>query len=91
MATYLLFVILQFCDAATTVAFLHHGIAEANPLVGLALRLAPGPLVPLLAVKLAGCALAWVAWRASRLRLLRRINWFFAACVAWNLLLVARF
>jgi hypothetical protein len=89
MATFLLFVILQFCDAVTTLVFLHRGVAEANPLIRLALRLSATPVLPLLAFKAAGCALAWFAWRASRVRLLRRVNCFFAACVVWNLLVVA--
>jgi hypothetical protein len=87
--TLLLFLILQFCDAVTTLVFLRHGVAEANPLIRLALRFFATPLFALLAVKTAGCALAWFAWRASRLKLLHRINCFFAACVAWNLLAVA--
>jgi len=89
MATFLLFVILQCGDALTTLAFLRHGIAEGNPLIRLALHLSAMPVVPLLAFKAAGCILAWFAWRASRLRLLRRINIFFALCVTWNLLIVA--
>ena len=89
MATLLIFVVLQCCDLLTTLAFLRHGVAEANPLVRLALRLCASPALPLLAVKIAGCALAWFAWRTSRMRLLRRINIFFAVCVAWNLLIVA--
>jgi len=87
--TFLLFLMLQFCDAATTLVFLRHGVAEANPLVRLALRVSATPLLALLAVKGAGCAVAWLAWRSSRLTLLHRINCFFAACVAWNLLVVA--
>jgi hypothetical protein len=87
--TLLLFLILQFCDAVTTLAFLRHGVAEANPLIRLALRVSGTPVLALLAVKIAGCAVAWFAWRASRLKLLHRINCFFAACVAWNLLVVA--
>ena len=89
MTTFLLFLILQCCDGLTTLAFLRHGVAEANPLIRLALGVSATPLVALLAVKGAGCAVGWVAWRASRFRLLRRINCFFAACVAWNLLVVA--
>jgi hypothetical protein len=89
MTTFLLFLILQFCDTVTTLVFLRHGVAEANPLIRLAFRLCATPLLPLLIFKAAGCAIACFAWRASRLRLLRRINFFFAACVAWNLLVVA--
>jgi hypothetical protein len=87
--TLLLFLILQFCDAVTTLAFLKHGVAEANPLIRLALRFTATPLFALLAVKAAGCAVAWFAWRSTRLKLLHRINCFFAACIAWNLLAVA--
>ena len=89
MVTLLVFVILQFCDGLTTLAFLQHGATEANPLIRLALRLSTTPVLPLMIFKAAGCALAWCAWRASRVRLLRRINWFFAVCVAWNLLIDA--
>jgi hypothetical protein len=90
MRTFLVFLMLQVCDAVTTLEFLRHGVAEANPLVRLALGIAGTPVLALLAVKTAGCAVAWFAWRASRLRLLRRANVFFAACVAWNLLVIAR-
>jgi hypothetical protein len=89
MTTFLLFLILQCCDAVTTLAFLKHGVAEANPLIRLALRVSATPAIPLLGFKIAACAIAWFAWRSSRVRLLRRINLFFAACVAWNLLTVA--
>jgi hypothetical protein len=30
------------------------------------------------------------AWKSRRLRLLRRANLFFAACVAWNLLALVK-
>lgn len=85
MATLLLFIALQFCDALTTLLFLRHGVAEANPLIRFAFGLA-SPAAALLAMKAAGCALAWLAWRSHRLRLLRRVNCFFGLCVAWNLL-----
>jgi len=86
MATLLLFIALQLCDALTTLVFLRHGVAEANPLIRFALGLSSSPAPPLLAVKAAGCALAW---RSQRLRLLGRVNCFFAACVVWNLLAIA--
>jgi hypothetical protein len=89
MATLLLFVALQFCDAVTTLVFLRHGIAEANPIVRFALGFSATPALPLLALKGVGCALAIAAWRLHRLRLLHRINCFFAICVAWNLVALA--
>jgi hypothetical protein len=89
MATLLLFVALQLCDALTTLVFLRHGVAEANPLIRFALGLSASPALPLFALKAAACALAWSAWRSERRRLLSRVNCFFAACVAWNLLALA--
>jgi hypothetical protein len=89
MATLLLFIALQFCDALTTLVFLRHGVAEANPLIRFALRLSTSPALPLLAVKAAGCGLAYFAWRSHRRRLLCRVNCFFAACVAWNLVAIS--
>lgn len=89
MAALLLFVALQFCDALTTLVFLRYGVAEANPLIRLALSLSASPALPLLAVKAAACGLAYVAWRCHRRRLLVRVNCFFAACVAWNLVAIS--
>jgi hypothetical protein len=90
MATLLLFVVLQCCDAATTLVFLRHGIVEANPMVRFALGVSAHPALPLLAVKAAGCILAYGAWRSRRTRLLHRINWLYAACVAWNLVALSQ-
>ena len=88
--TLFLFLLLQAGDLATTVAFLHRGIAEANPLIAAALRAPLQPAVALAAVKAAGCVLAWVAWKTGRARLLRRANLFFAVCLLWNLAAMAR-
>lgn len=82
--TLILFLLLQAGDLATTLAFLHRGVAEANPLVAAALRGPLHPALALAAVKAAGCALAWLAWKTGRARLLRRANLFFALCIAWN-------
>jgi hypothetical protein len=43
----------------------------------------------MLLVKAAGCAMAVYAWRSRRTRLLRRASFFFALCVAWNLVAIA--
>jgi xanthosine utilization system XapX-like protein len=88
--TMLLFVLLQGGDLATTLAFLQGGVAEANPLVALALRLPAPPVVGLALVKLAGCGLGWFAWQSGRRKLLRRANVFFALCVVWNLVSLTR-
>jgi len=75
-------------DALTTVAFLHLGVAEGNPLIRLALvRSAGHPLGPMLALagpKLFAVALGVFAWRSGRKRLLLKLDILFALCVAWN-------
>jgi hypothetical protein len=90
MAILLVFLVLQFCDLATTLVFLHHGVAEGNPLVAALIRVSAQPAVAVLLVKAAGCGLAAYAWKGRRTRLLRRANLFFAVCVGWNLLAMAR-
>ncbi len=76
---------LQMLDFLTTVAFLLHGVKEANPLVRMALLYAPHPLGGLLLVKAAAVGLGFYCWMHGRNRLLGRINLMFAVVVAWNL------
>ena len=76
---------LQMLDFLTTVAFLLHGIREANPFVRMALVYAPHPLGGLLLVKAAAIGLGLYCWYCGRNRLLNRINLLFALLVAWNL------
>lgn len=76
---------LQMLDLLTTVAFLLHGIHEANPLVRLALRYSSHPWGGLLLVKVLALGLGIYCWRCGRQRLLTRINILFAIVVAWNL------
>jgi hypothetical protein len=77
---------LQMLDLLTTVAFMLHGIQEANPVVRFALRSSSHPLGGLLALKMMALALGIYCWRCGRERLLTRINILFAIVVAWNLL-----
>jgi hypothetical protein len=77
---------LQMLDLLTTVAFLIHGVQEANPLVRLVLRYSSHPWGGLLVVKLLALALGVYCWRCGRERLLTRINILFAIVVAWNLI-----
>lgn len=77
---------LQMLDLLTTVAFLLHGIHEANPLVRLALRYSSHPWGGLLLVKVLALSLGVYCWRCGRERLLTRMNILFAIVVAWNLL-----
>ena len=90
MATLFLFLGLQVCDVATTLAFLRHGVAEGNPLIAALMVLVVSPALALALIKLGGCALGVYAWKSNRTRLLRRANLFFAACVAWNLVALVK-
>ncbi len=76
---------LQVLDFMTTVAFLLHGVHEGNPLVRAALQYAPNPLGGLLAIKVLAVGLGIYCWKRGRDKLLIRINFLFAAIVAWNL------
>ena len=85
MSLLLQFLYLQVLDILTTLAFLLNGVQEANPLVRLALEAGPSPVLSLIGVKIVAAALAIYCVRRARLRLLARVNVFFAALVAWNL------
>jgi hypothetical protein len=76
---------LQLLDLLTTIAFLLHGVREGNPVVRLALEVAPTPLAGLAAVKAAALGLGLFCVWTARVRLLGRINAMFALIVAWNL------
>lgn len=76
---------LQVLDFLTTIAFLLHGVQEANPLVRLALFSMPNPIGALVTVKVLALGLGLFCWRMGRDRLLMRINIMFAVLVAWNL------
>ena len=76
---------LQVLDFLTTVAFLVQGVQEGNPLVRLAMRVTPNPVVGLLIVKLLAVGLGVYCWLGGRGRTLSRINMLFAFVIAWNL------
>jgi hypothetical protein len=78
------FICLQVMDTLTTLLFLHHGVAEANPLIRAALAGSAQPGVVLLLFKALAIALATFAWRSGRKGLLRKMNLLFLLCVAWN-------
>jgi hypothetical protein len=86
MSSLVVFAYFQFLDLLTTLGFLLHGVKEANPLVKFALMAAPTPLLGLLLIKGAACALGTYCCVRGRERLLTRMNIFFAALVSWNLM-----
>jgi len=80
------FVYLQILDSLTTVAFILNGVSEANPLIRWAMVEAPHPISGLLMVKAAGVMMAWYCVNRSMYRLMRKVNFFFALLVAYNLI-----
>ena len=85
MTLLLQFCYLQVLDLLSTVAFLTTGGREANPIVKFLLGAGPSPLAGLIGAKIVAVALAIYCVRRARLRLLARVNVFFAGLVAWNL------
>ena len=76
---------LQLLDLMTTIAFLIHGVQEANPMVRLAIQYSHNPLMGLLLIKTAAIGLGLFCWKMDKERLLRRMNLLFAVLVTWNL------
>ena len=79
---------LQMLDLISTIAFLAHGVDEANPVVRWFLEATSSPAGGLIAAKLMALALGLLAWKTGRRRLLARANMFFAVVVAWNLIML---
>lgn len=79
------FAYLQALDLLSTVAFMLNGVGEANPMVRWTMIVSPNPLGGLVAVKVVALGLALWCLKMGKDRLLFKINLFFAALVAWNL------
>ena len=71
------YVYLQVLDLLTTIAFLLGRVQEGNPLVRLAIQVAPTPSSGLLGGKPLAMALGIYCLRSSRARLLARVNVLF--------------
>lgn len=76
---------LQVLDLLTTSAFLLAGVREANPLVVIAMKLAPNAIVGLAVVKTMALVLGLICWWTSKSRLLKGATVFYAVLVAYNL------
>lgn len=79
------FAYLQVLDLLSTIAFLLHGVGEANPFVLWSMRVAPTPIGGLMGVKILGLLLALYCVYSQRERVLSRMNLFYAGLIAWNL------
>lgn len=79
------FTYLQLLDLLSSMAFLRAGIQEANPAVQFLTQVSGSAVGGLVVAKAVAVALGVCCWRIGRHRLLARINIFYAALVAWNL------
>ena len=77
------FLYLQVLDVMSTLIGFSLGNAEASPFIRLLIRW--GPLAGLAASKLFAAALVLVCYRTGRVKLIRWINYWFAALIVWNL------
>ncbi len=80
------FAYLQALDLLSTIAFLLHGVGEANPLVRWSMSIAPHPIGGLTAVKLLAIGLAIYCVKTHREKLLSRMNLFYAGLITWNMI-----
>jgi hypothetical protein len=81
-----IFIVLQCLDVLTTLIFLSKGMAEGNPLMGLALSSARAPWLGLGLAKLIAVLIGQHCYRSGRFSLLRRANAGYSLVVGWNLI-----
>jgi hypothetical protein len=79
------FAYLQALDLLSTIAFLVHGVGEANPLVRWSMQLTPHPLGGLFVMKCVALVMAFYATKTQREKLMSRINLIYAGIISWNL------
>ena len=80
------FLYLQLLDALTTLLGFRAGLAEANPFVRMLVEM--GPLAGLVADKMVAVLLAMICIWSGRSRMIRWINYWYAALVTWNIVLI---
>jgi len=79
-----IFFYLQALDLLTTLIGLKLGISEASPFIRYLLHF--GPSIAVAASKIVAMVLAAICIKLNRSRLLRYVNYWFAAIVVWNLI-----
>jgi len=80
------FVVLQCLDILTTLLGLHLGARESSIFIGRLMH--TGPLAGLLIAKILAVFLVAAALRYRRPRVVVFVNYWFAAVVSWNLLMI---
>ena len=82
------FLVLQVFDFLTTLVGLRMGGSELNPFVRWMMQV--DAVAGLTAIKLLGFALAGFCVWKKRLRVISWVNYYFAALVFWNLVIILR-
>jgi hypothetical protein len=80
------FFYLQLLDALTTLLGFRAGLVEGSPIVRMLANV--GPVAGLLADKMFAVLLAGICVWSGRSRMIRWINYWYAALVIWNILLI---
>ena len=80
------FLYLQLLDALTTLLGFRAGLVEASPFVRVLVHF--GPLAGLLADKVFAVFLAVICVWSGRSRMIRWVNYWYAALVTWNIILI---
>ena len=81
-----IFLYLQILDLLTTLVGFKLGISEASPAVRLLTHF--GPSFGVVASKIVAMGLAGLCLSLKRSYLIRRINYWYAALVVWNLCII---
>ena len=79
-----IFLYLQLLDFLTTLVGFRVGASEASPLIAKMIHVS-SPAMGVAASKLVGIALGAVCLATHRARLVKWINYWYAALVVWNL------
>ena len=80
------FLLLQLLDVVTTIIGFEVGLSEASPFIRYMMQL--GPITGLLASKVVAILLAAFCIASGRYQVIRYVNYWYTALVAWNVTLI---
>ena len=80
------FLLLQLLDVVTTIIGFEVGLSEASPFIRYMMQV--GPIAGLLLSKVVAILLAAFCIASGRYQVIRYVNFWYAALVAWNFALI---
>ena len=83
-----IFLLLQIADVLTTLACMHYGGTEGNPIAAYIILKARSPILGMLWIKVMAAWVGAVIYNSHRPHLLKILNYMFTAIVCWNLLIL---